>query len=167
MYYKIKKLPNCLLMCLFLLYPIFLIGAEKHKFKYHPRFSVLEFYLIRLYDTKKCGAPKNFYNENISWCLKELPKLNKSNIELHFIIDEKSTLAKNIIKALSSERKQLILNSIDDFKNDYRKHIGIYFDSNINNQEIIEEDIIKLMGLYLHYCLGNKCYIKKDKFTFE
>lgn len=155
-----------MLISAFLLYPIFLMGADKDNFKYHSQLSVLEFYLFRHYESEKCGIPKNTYSKYISWCLKKIPKVNKSNIELHFTINENSHLSEKLIKAQQAERVQLILNDIDEFINDYSVNSGLYYGDKFDNREIKEEDLLELMDLYIHYCLGDKCYIKKDKIKF-
>lgn len=139
----IKNLYKYILICSFLFHPIFLIGAEKDKFKYSADFSILEFYLIRLYDIEKCGVPINFYSKNYSWCLKQFPKINNSNIELHFVINKNSDFDKNLIKVSPIEKKQIILNEIDDFINYYWPSIDVYYKTEINNQEFIDETQIK------------------------
>ncbi len=157
-----KRSYKCILISLFILYPLFLLGADENKYKYESQMSVLKFYLIRLYDIEKCEATKNFYSKKYNWCLREFPKVNKSNIELHFIINENSSLTANLIKSSTAEMKKLKLKNINNFINDYPHFIGFYSDPN-NNQERIEEDLVELMDLYLHYCVGDKCYIKKHK----
>lgn len=161
---SIKTLAKFLIISSVLLHPVFLIGAEKDKYKYHSNFSMLDYYLIRVYDIEKCGIPKNFYSKDYSWCLKQFPKVNKSNIELHFVINENTSLAKSFVKASITKKKELILKGITDFTNYYPYFIGIYAEDNKNNEQIIEEDdLVKLMDLYFHYCIDDKCYIKKKK----
>ena len=156
-----KKISMCLLLSIFLLYPVYSMDTVKNK--YHSQFSILEFYLIRLYENEKCGNLKYFNSEYINWCLEEFPKVNESNIELHYYLDNNSTLANKINKAPSFERIELILKGLDDFINYHQFSFNIYYGDKFDNREIKEKDLIELIDLYIHYCVGNKCYVKKDK----
>jgi hypothetical protein len=82
-------------------------------------------------------------------------------------INKNSLLAEKLNQAPYSEKRGLILNEIEYFTENYWHRFVIYYgaDSTVQNDKK-EEDIIKLMGLYIHYCVDDKCYIKKDKIKF-